>query len=220
MIFFDVDGTLLNDEAAVRAAVAVFHARFRNDGLPADLEAFQMKWRALLEKWFDRYLHREIGMQDQRRGRVRELFPGLSDEEADRRFGVYFDAYDARFEVFQDTLPALDALGHLPLGIITNGQVVQQRSKLERTGLLDRFSVVVISEEAGAAKPRPEIFHAACRLAGVDPQACTYVGDRLETDALAARAAGWTGIWLNRSEVAPVDSPVRIIRSLLHLSTK
>jgi putative hydrolase of the HAD superfamily len=62
-----------------------------------------------------------------------------------------------------------------------------------------RFRVVVISEEVRVAKPAPGIYLIACRRAGVRPSDAIYVGDRLEDDALAARAAGLRGIWLNRS---------------------
>jgi putative hydrolase of the HAD superfamily len=58
---------------------------------------------------------------------------------------------------------------------------------------------VLTSAEAGVAKPDAAIFHEACRRAGCAPQDSIYVGDRLETDAMAARAAGLHGIWLDRS---------------------
>lgn len=217
MIFFDLDGTLLNDDEAKRHAVATLHQAFRGE-LTEDLEAFAARWRAVLEVWFDRYLAKEITMQEQRRGRIREFFPGVADAEADRRFAVYAGVYDAHFHVYPDTVPALDALAPAPLGVITNGHTVQQRNKLAQTGLLARFAHVVVSEEAGAAKPKPEIFREAARRAGVAAAVCTYVGDRLETDALAATAAGWRGIWLNRDVAKPADPRVPTIRSLAEVA--
>ena len=77
-----------------------------------------------------------------------------------------------------------------PLGMISNGLVGQQRDKLARLGLLSRFDPLVISEEAGVTKPHARIFLEACRRAGKAPSDCLYVGDKRETDALAARDAG------------------------------
>jgi putative hydrolase of the HAD superfamily len=84
--------------------------------------------------------------------------------------------------------------------VISNGQAAQQRSKLERTGILDRFDRVLISEECGCAKPNAAIFHRACSMVDESPQQSVYVGDLYDVDAVAARAAGLTGIWLDRAE--------------------
>ncbi|GAA2448406.1 hypothetical protein GCM10010191_77320 [Actinomadura vinacea] len=95
----------------------------------------------------------------------------------------------------------------LVTGIITNGNGDQQRAKIAGVGLTGRFPHVVISEEAGSAKPAAEIFRLACRTAGVPPERTAYVGDRLATDARGAQAAGLRGIWLDRAGTAPADDP-------------
>lgn len=221
MIFFDLDATLIDDERAVRTAVAAFHAEFR-DLVTDPLDAFQVRWRAALERWFDRYLAGELTMQEQRRRRIQEIFPALSDAEADERFERYLAAYVAatstEVALFPDVLPALDALRDVPLGIISNGQDEQQRGKLGATGILPRFSVVVVSSEAGAAKPSPDIFATACRRGGVSPSECIHVGDRLTHDALAASAAGLRGVWLARDMAVPPDPRVPTLRSLVELA--
>lgn len=60
MIFFDVDGTLLSDEAALRVAIAAFHDAFREE-LNEEYATFQIRWRALLDKWLNRFHAHEIG---------------------------------------------------------------------------------------------------------------------------------------------------------------
>jgi putative hydrolase of the HAD superfamily len=49
------------------------------------------------------------------------------------------------------------------------------------------------------AKPDAAIFLEACRRAGSSPRESLYVGDRLETDAIASRQAGLHGVWLDRT---------------------
>ncbi len=156
-------------------------------------------------------------MQEQRRARIREFTPGVSDAEADRRFQVYLDAYVADWRIFDDVLPALDALRDHRLGVITNGQIEQQRSKMTRTGLAGKFEMMVVSEEVGVPKPEAPIFVEACRRAGLPPWDCWYIGDRLATDALAATDAGLRGVWLNRNPAVPSDPRVPTIRSLAEL---
>jgi FMN phosphatase YigB (HAD superfamily) len=66
--------------------------------------------------------------------------------------------------------------------------------RLTSFGILDAFSVVVASAEAGFEKPDPQIFKHALALAGCPPQDATMVGDRLDNDIGPANAAGWRTI--------------------------
>ena len=42
------------------------------------------------------------------------------------------------------------------------------------------------------------MFLEACRRLGTEPGRTAYVGDELDVDAAAARAAGLVGVWLDR----------------------
>ena len=106
-------------------------------------------------------------------------------------------------------LPCLAALAGHRLGVITNGDPAQQRRKLERTNIASLFSPIVVSGDIGKPKPQAEIFLHACRLANVQPQECTYVGDNLDFDARGSRAAGMRGVWLNRwGATADIGAPI------------
>jgi putative hydrolase of the HAD superfamily len=101
---------------------------------------------------------------------------------------------------FEDVKPALDALKNrgLILGLISN--IEQDISgTLERLGLRSRLDVVVTSQDAGANKPRPEIFRFALKKAGVPPAESVYIGDQYQVDVLGARGAGMKGILLDRA---------------------
>jgi putative hydrolase of the HAD superfamily len=79
------------------------------------------------------------------------------------------------------------------------------------------FKVVVVSEEAGAAKPQRKIFETACGRAGMAPQGCIYIGDRLDHDALASRSIGMHSFWLDRRRIQS-RTHVEVITSLAELS--
>jgi putative hydrolase of the HAD superfamily len=105
--------------------------------------------------------------------------------------------------------PCLAALAGsgLRLGIVTNGDSVQQREKLKALGLTRQFAVVVAAADIGVAKPDPRIFlHAAGQLK-VAPANCLFVGDLRDTDALGAAAAGMKGVWLNRGAAGKRPPP-------------
>lgn len=207
VIFFDIDDTLLDHTSAEEHAAQQFYAHFRHQ-LPHTGPDFAALWKQGAAQHMAAFLTGAISFTEQRRHRIRAVFPvPLEDHEADRLFRIYLAYYEQSWSAFPDVLPCLDRLTVHTLGILSNGNAQQQRKKLESLGIAARFSVVVTSEAVGVAKPDPRIFTLACHAAAAHPTQCVYVGDRLETDARAAHRAGWTGIWLHRtaSEMVPSD---------------
>ncbi|MEV6972864.1 HAD family hydrolase, partial [Kitasatospora sp. NPDC093806] len=84
------------------------------------------------------------------------------------------------------------------IAVVTNGCTDIQRAKLARTGLLPAVDAVCVSEEAGARKPAPAIFHlAAARLGRTLTPADWMVGNNPATDLLGAHATGLRSIWIS-----------------------
>lgn len=211
-ILFDVDDTLVDHSGAERAAALHFLRRF-SSVLPYAEEEFVALWHRATEKHFASFNAGECSYQEQRRRRIREFFgPGVDDASADALFEVYHVAYRQNWRVFPDVLPCLDALTGERLGIVSNNSTQATLTKLERTGLAERFAAVTTPDDAGASKPDARIFRAACARLGAPPERCIYVGDRLDDDAHAARDAGLTGVWINRAgEGDLTDDAGRII---------
>lgn len=84
------------------------------------------------------------------------------------------------------------------IGLITNGPSKIQRDKLVWLDIGHLFPVALVSEEEGIAKPDPEIFHRALRLAGSQPEEAVYIGNDARVDIAGAHAAGLTSVWINR----------------------
>ena len=224
IVFFDIDGTLLDHDPAVRAGVEAFWAEHR-ELFGGSEQQFLERWQALAEKHVRRHFDGELTWRGQRLARMKEMFGeagiSLTDAEAYKRFTVYLRAYEKAWSLYDDVVPCLDALAAPPglrMGVISNGDPGQQRHKLDRTGLTGRLRPVVISGDIGTPKPNLGIFPKACDLARLPPQHCAYVGDLLEDDAIAAHHAGLLGIWLDRA-AEPADCPpnVRTIHSLIEL---
>ncbi|MCW8328602.1 pyrimidine 5'-nucleotidase [Photobacterium sp. SDRW27] len=84
------------------------------------------------------------------------------------------------------------------LGIITNGFTELQQIRLERTGLQDYFSTLIISEQVGVAKPDRGIFDFAFSQMGhPDRREVLMVGDNPHSDILGGMNAGIHTCWLN-----------------------
>lgn len=98
----------------------------------------------------------------------------------------------------------LDALrGRMRLGIVSNGFSALQHARLQRTGLHDRFEVLVISEQVGLAKPHPGIFEHALAQMGAPPrEQVLMVGDNPHADIAGGLAAGLHTCWFNAHGLA------------------
>lgn len=215
MILFDIDDTLFNNTGAEVKAAERFYQEGRGPMPFADQDDFVYQWRAATETYLQMFIDRRLSFQEQRRHRLRDVFRRpFSDAEADALFEQYLGYYEESWALFPDVLPCLDRLAPLGLGIISNGNSRQQRQKLRELGIIDRFDVVIVSEEVGVSKPDPKIFRHACQAANQKPSECIYVGDKLETDAQAAHSAGFTGIWLNRNRLKEALNGIHEIHTL------
>jgi putative hydrolase of the HAD superfamily len=123
-----------------------------------------------------------------------------------------------RFEPFPDTVPALRALRAAGLRLVAaSNWDVSLHEQLERTGLRPLLDGAVSSAEVGAAKPDPAILVRALEIAGAEPAHAWHVGDDVEADVGAARAAGLRPVLLDRDGSANAPDGVLRIASLAEL---
>jgi putative hydrolase of the HAD superfamily len=102
---------------------------------------------------------------------------------------AYHETKKAYLVPFQDTIPTLLELRQrgMKIGVVSNGIPVKQWEKLIRLGVQHFFEAVVICEKDG--KPSPTPLLTACENLEVDKAECLMVGDSIEKDVAAAKAA-------------------------------
>ena len=187
-VFFDLDGTLveLPDDFA-----AVFESALRECGVAADAQRHER----YLDAFFG-YLdecHPEpyrMAMADLREAcNLDPSAEALADAYAERETAATRLRPGAR-----EVLDALDSRTSDALGVLTNGAARVQRRKLAHHGIADYFDAVVVSGDAGAGKPAPEIFATATETVPADEY--VFVADDLERDVLPAQEVGFAGVHL------------------------
>ncbi len=224
LLLLDLDGTLVDHDSAEVEGVAGWLAA---TGLPdeVDGEPSVLVWRRITEAVLPDYFHGRLGLQEQRRIRVRRFLQllgvdtsAMTDEEAGEQFREYHRRYAAAWRAFPDVVPALTRLRETHrLAVLTNGDQDHQEGKLRATGLTDLVERTIATSSIGAAKPEPAAFLRALEQLGEQPAGATYVGDRLDVDARGATAAGLTGVWLDRAGTEAPAPDVRTIRTLADL---
>jgi putative hydrolase of the HAD superfamily len=202
-VLFDLDGTLLDHEAASAAALRAWLPSY---GLgQEDIEAAIPVWSALEEQHYPAWRAGQISFAEQRRRRIRDFLPAVGQavpaSQLDAVFAEYLTCYEAAWAAFDDAAPALRRItsAGLRTGVLTNGDQAQQTAKLAATGLLELSGPVFASSELPAAKPDRRAYLEACHRLHVAPGQALMVGDNYDLDVLAARAAGLTAIHLDRS---------------------
>jgi putative hydrolase of the HAD superfamily len=125
--------------------------------------------------------------------------------------------------LYPDTRASLEVLRRrgVPLALVTNGDAVQQRDKIERHGLAPYFEAILIEGEQGYGKPEERVYRQALDALGAAPAEAWMAGDHLEFDVAAPQRLGLTGVWVDRrGQGLPATTavrPNRVVTSLTEL---
>lgn len=179
LLMIDLDNTLVDRDAAFRAAATAFLAEH-------DLPEADLDWITALDG---------SGLTPRP-----EVASALSARYGGLDARDFLDRGAADRTTLED--PVREALVEVLTAdwscvIVTNGRTVQQEAKIRNTGLDRLVHGWVISEAAGHRKPEPEIFHLAAALAGVPLDGSWMIGDSALADVGGARGVGARSAWVS-----------------------
>jgi putative hydrolase of the HAD superfamily len=106
-------------------------------------------------------------------------------------------------------------------GMVTNGIPDVQRTKINATGLTDRFDAIVVSGELAVGKPDPAIYRHALQLLNASPEETIMVGDSFARDVVGAQAIGIRAVWISMGRPQPNHAePWMVVESLAELPNR
>jgi putative hydrolase of the HAD superfamily len=220
-IVFDIDGTLLQHDLAVKISLKHLYSFVQNKIPHSNFDEFLKLWKVKSNQYMNEYLNGKITFEEQRILRVQSVLSSwdhkMSLDEAMEVFRIFLVKYEQNWRLYDDVLPCLNIVKKFPLGVISDGEGEQQRNKLTFTEINSFFDSIIISGEVGIQKPIPEIFQRSAKELNLSLNEILYVGDHLEKDALGALNAGVHGVWINRNEQIYTKSDVRMISKLTDL---
>ena len=197
-LVFDLDNTLLDRQATFIGVAGSFyeeHLRTTASITRDDAVAMMVRWDA------DGYANRE------------EMFTRwlCAWPEAGLDMGTLTKWYRSAME--RQVQPDITVNGFLaylndrqvPWGIVTNGSRNQHR-KCRAAGLDQLAPFIIVSEEAGYAKPDARIFRDALKATGLtSPEQILFIGDNPLADIDGAKRFGMKAAWIRRGRQYPVD---------------
>jgi 2-haloacid dehalogenase len=219
-IFFDADDTLFDypraEGTALRACLGAF-------ALTAAPEIFIAAYRRHNRDVWRAFERGETDQAALRVERFRRLAAelGLPGLPLERVSTFYLEKLACQSQLLPGALELVRELaGKYPLALVTNGIAAVQNKRFAASPITPYFRSIVISEEAGVAKPDPRIFRPALEAIGVEAADVLFVGDSVTSDMAGARNAGMDFCWLNPGGI-PVPAgadPRFIVRELAEIA--
>ena len=199
-VFFDLDGTLSNRNAAIRRWLAQHQRKFV---LP---DAYAPRFLEL-----DDFGYRPKSVVIPQL--VQEL--GLPHDPAEllEDFSAHAFAAPVPMPHAYAVLEQLRARG-VRLGIVTNGWVEAQTKTLEGLDLPRRVDDVVISKAVGLTKPDPRIYQLALERLGVAAADCWFVGDSPRNDVWGPQQVGLRAAFLPTGHALGDEKPDVVLGDL------
>lgn len=210
VILWDVDGTLLD---FLKAEYAAIKTCFRIFNLGECTDEMVETYSAINKQYWERLERKELTKPEVLVGRFREFFAYENIEtdcaeefnrEYQLRLGDTICFCDNSYELLKSLR------GRVKQYAVTNGTKVAQNKKLNRSGLIDIFDGIFISEDIGIEKPDAAFFRFVWDNIGeyaVDE--VMIVGDSLTSDMQGGNNAGILCCWYNPKHL-PLTKDLRI----------
>lgn len=198
VILWDIDGTLLNFEAAEKNAI---RACFASHGLGECSDEMLKRYSVINRKYWEALEKGELTKPQVLVGRFREFFEkeGLPVEKAEsvnaeyqERLGETVVFCDNGYELVQKLK------GQVKQAAVTNGTKVAQDKKLAKSRLFELLDDIFISDELGVEKPNIGFFDIVFdRIGAYKKDEILIVGDSLTSDIRGGNNAGILTCWYN-----------------------
>ena len=215
-VTFDLDDTLWECGPLLSAAEAAFYD-WITCHYPRISERYdRVELVAHRRGYFQRYPEMEHDFTCLRRRWLRHLAEsfGYGTQLEEQGFRVFWEHRNA-VTLFEEVHAVLDGMRErYAVGAITNGN-----ADVHHIGIGHYFDFVITAADAGAAKPKAEIFHAALAAAGVEARHAVHVGDDPKRDVQGANAVGMRTVWVNVNATPwpggpPPDAEIRTLDEL------
>ena len=197
-ILWDVDGTLLNFEAAEKAAI---RALFQEFGFGVCTDEMLKRYSQINKIYWERLERKEVTRQEVLEGRFLDFFAeeGLDVSAAPEFNECYQTSLGDTIVFYDDSYEIVKSLrGKVKQYVVSNGTITAQTKKLRVSGLGELMDGIFLSEQLGVEKPDVHFFEQVFAQTGLTAKTqIMIVGDSLSSDILSGNNAGIITCWYN-----------------------
>lgn len=197
-VLFDLDDTLLDRNLGFESFCReLYHTSGAMSDTHSEREAVE-----LMLDWDSK----GMGSRENLFKNILSQWPGVF-RDLQQAMQVFIESYPRLLVLEPQNRALLEDLqdADFPTGIVTNGGTIMQSNKIRESGLDGLVGTIVISEEAGVAKPDPRIFEKALSQLQASPASTLFVGDNPEADILGAKDMGMPTVWLHNGQEWPFE---------------
>ena len=197
-ILWDIDGTLLDfikaEHAAIKKCFEVFQLGDCTDEMIA-------RYSKINKGYWEKLERKEITKPEVLIGRFKDFFASeniIMDcaEEFNKEYQVRLGDTICFCDNSYELLKGLK--GRVKQYAVTNGTKIAQDKKLVKSGLIDIFDDIFISEDVGYEKPDIRFFeHVWAKIGAYKPNEVMIVGDSLTSDMQGGNNTGIVCCWYN-----------------------
>jgi HAD superfamily hydrolase (TIGR01509 family) len=199
-VIFDMDGVLLDSEAAWDAA----REAYTRESGGTWSESAQKDMMGMSSTEWSRYMHEDLGVPAE---------PAqISAAVVDRMLAQYHE----RLPLIDGAVEAVERMAarYQKLGLASSANRPLIDLALRESGLERHFAATVSSEEVERGKPAPDVYLEAARRLSVEPTSCAAVEDS-HNGILSAHNAGMQVIAIPNRAFPPGDDALAVADQVL-----
>ena len=187
---FDAYGTLFDVHSVVLRG---------GNGIAGDLLALSTLWRQkqLEYTWLRSLMERYTDFWDVTEAALHAAVGQLRIEATETQLDRLMQAYLFP-SAFQDVKPTLEALGGVPLAILSNGAPRMLESAVRQNALESYFAEIISADRVKTYKPCPQVYALGPAILKLAAQEILFVSSNA-WDAAGAKSFGYRVCWCNRS---------------------
>lgn len=200
VIFFDMDDTLFNFTPSQQAALK---KAFESYKLLDRFEDYNKSYQEISKVLWGNLEGGKLNIAELGVERFKYVFSqhGL-DMDPEQFNKDYLGFLAKQAHLMEGAEKVIKSLAHKRLAVITNGFTKIQTSRVNHSALKGCFEQLIISEAAGYAKPRAEIFdYAFKKMQLTNKSNVLIVGDSLTSDIQGGINYGIDTCWYNPNQI-------------------
>ena len=220
VIFFDLDGTLLDYEASAKHSLKKI---LSIKGIEGDIGVFYSKYQKINADLWTLFEQKKAALDFILVDRFHILLEtwNLSSELLETISKEYLEILSQQNHMCPNAVEILEYLkDKYPLSVITNGVHFVQEGRLKATQLGSFFDHVVSSEVVGVSKPDQTIFQKALDLTEIKVEESLYIGDSIQSDLIGTTNINMPFVFYNPNKntvPSHLSAPKWEINNLLQL---